>query len=147
MPCSRLPLRVAGRLSDRYPPAILGGVGLACLAAGLFALGTLGPDAGVWDIVWRMSLSGAGFALFQSPNNRTLLEAAPMKRSGAASGMLGAARLTGQSLGSALVALLLGRMGLAGAPWALYVGAAFAVVAAFLSLSRLSVAHAPADEA
>ena len=51
-------------------------------------------------------MAGAGFGLFQSPNNRTMLSAAPPERAGGASGMLGTARLTGQTLGAALVALI-----------------------------------------
>jgi MFS transporter, DHA2 family, multidrug resistance protein len=61
------------------------------------------------DVVWRMALIGAGFGLFQSPNNRTMIAAAPRERSGGASGMLGTARLLGQTIGPALVALLLAR--------------------------------------
>lgn len=62
------------------------------------------------------------FGLFQSPNNRTLISSSPKKRSGAASGMLGLSRLTGQSVGTPLVALL--------------VRAGFAFVAALFSLAR-----------
>ena len=32
------------------------------------------------DVVWRMALSGAGFGLFQSPNNRTMIAAVPRER-------------------------------------------------------------------
>lgn len=130
---------IAGRLSGRFPPAILGGLGLAALAAGLLALSLMSKDAAVWDIAWRMALCGAGFGLFQSPNNRVMIESAPMWRSGAASGMLGTARLTGQSLGAALVALLMGQFGLEGASLALFLGSVFAVLAAGLSMSRLAL--------
>jgi DHA2 family multidrug resistance protein-like MFS transporter len=83
-----------------------------------------------------MALCGIGFGCFQSPNNRTLILSAPRERSGAASGMLGTARLTGQTIGAALVALLLGRLGIDGAKTALLVGAGFAILAAGVSLSR-----------
>ena len=43
-----------------------------------------------------MILCGAGFGLFQSPNNHTIITSAPRERSGGASGMLGTARLLGQ---------------------------------------------------
>ena len=56
-----------------------------------------------------MALSGVGFGLFQTPNNRTMIAAAPRERSGGASGMLGTARLLGQTTGAALVALFLAR--------------------------------------
>lgn len=51
-------------------------------------------------------LCGAGFGLFQTPNNSTIISSAPTKRSGGASGMLGMARLLGQTFGTTLVALL-----------------------------------------
>jgi MFS transporter, DHA2 family, multidrug resistance protein len=50
-----------------------------------------------------MALSGAVFGLFQSPNNRTMIAAAPRERSGGASGMLGTARLLGQTIGASLI--------------------------------------------
>ena len=53
-----------------------------------------------------MGLCGAGFALFQSPNNHTIVTSAPLHRSGAASGMLGTARLTGQTLGAVVLAAI-----------------------------------------
>ncbi|HVW56764.1 MAG TPA: MFS transporter [Rhizobiaceae bacterium] len=127
---------ISGRLSDRYNPGILGGFGLILLTAGLLLLGMLPAHPAPADIVWRMVLCGAGFGLFQTPNNRTMITAAPKTRSGAASGMLGTARLTGQSVGAALVALLLGRLGIHGAIGALYLGAVFSLVAAVISFSR-----------
>ena len=52
-----------------------------------------------------------GFGLFQTPNNVTIVSSAPTHRSGevdaaADFGMLGTARLLGQTLGTTLVALL-----------------------------------------
>lgn len=128
---------VAGRLSDRYAPGLLGGIGLAMLACGLVALGLLQPQPDVADIVWRMALCGAGFGLFQSPNNRTMIGAAPKARSGAASGMLSTARLTGQAIGTAIVGLLLAQLGMDGAEMALFVAAGAAVLGALVSLLRL----------
>ena len=57
---------------------------------------------------WRLTLCGLGFGLFQSPNNKVIITSAPRERSGGASGMQSTARLTGQSLGAALVAVLFG---------------------------------------
>lgn len=127
---------VSGRLSDRFSPAVLGGAGLLCLAAGLWLIANLPANPEIADVIWRMMICGAGFGLFQSPNNRTLISSAPKTRSGAASGMLGVSRLTGQSIGTALVALLLARLGMAGANMSLLVGAGFAFTAALLSLAR-----------
>ena len=99
------------------------------------------------DVVWRMALSGAGFGLFQSPNNRTMIAAAPRERSGGASCMLGTARLLGQTIGAALVALLLTRYPIDGTQIALLVGVGFAMLGAALSTLRLSSAGALGAEA
>jgi MFS transporter, DHA2 family, multidrug resistance protein len=133
---------IAGRLADRYQAGLLGGVGLLVFAAGLASLALLPAQPGIWDIVWRMALSGIGFGLFQSPNNRTMIAAAPRERSGGASGMLGTARLLGQTLGAALVALLLARYPDEGTRLALVVGVGFAILGAGLSTLRLSPAGA-----
>jgi len=95
---------VAGRLIGRYPDGLLGGIGLALLAGGLALLAALPAHPANADIVWRMALCGLGFGLFQSPNNHTIVTAPPAHRSGAASGMLGTARLTGQTVGAVILA-------------------------------------------
>ena len=94
-----------------------------------------------------MALAGAGFGLFQSPNNRTMIAAAPRERSGGASGMLGTARLLGQTIGAALVALLLARYAMEGTRISLVVGVGFALVGAVLSTLRLSEAGAKGGQA
>jgi DHA2 family multidrug resistance protein-like MFS transporter len=127
---------LAGRLADRYPAAILGGLGLVALAAGMALMAGLPADASAWDISWRMALCGLGFGFFQAPNNRTMLSAAPLDRSGAAGGMLATARLTGQTLGATLTAILFRTTG-DGAVLALALGAVFAAAASAASFSRL----------
>lgn len=131
---------IAGRLSDRYPAGLLGGIGLAALCGGLLSMLSLPPDPPVIDVVWRMLLAGAGFGFFQSPNNRALIAGAPRSRSGAASGVISTARLTGQTLGGVTVAiifdLLHGNVSHA-AHAALLVGAAFSGFACIISFLRL----------
>jgi DHA2 family multidrug resistance protein-like MFS transporter len=127
---------LAGKLSNRHSSAVLGATGLILLAAGLLLLALLPQHPSIGSIVWRMAICGIGFGCFQTPNNRTMITSAPRARSGAASGMLSTARLTGQTIGAALVALLLGRLGIGGATTALFVGAGFSVLAAIVSLSR-----------
>ncbi|WP_455672645.1 MFS transporter [Phocaeicola sp.] len=97
---------LAGRLVERVHAGLLGGIGMAVFAAGLFALYRLPAHPEEWSIIWRMALCGMGFGLFQTPNNVTIVSSAPTHRSGGASGMLGTARLLGQTLGTTLVALL-----------------------------------------
>jgi DHA2 family multidrug resistance protein-like MFS transporter len=134
---------VAGRLADRYSAGILGGVGLVALSLGLAAVAALPTGPSPFDIAWRMALCGVGFGLFQTPNNRALITAAPRERSGGAGGVLSMARLLGQTTGAALVALVFGLV--AGGPEtakyaetiAVAAGAAFAALGAAASLMRL----------
>lgn len=128
---------IAGRLADRYPAGMLGALGLATFAVGLVLLALLPAAAGDADIVWRMALCGAGFGLFQSPNNRAIITSAPRERSGGASGMLGTARLLGQTMGAALVALMFSLFGGNATVWALGLAAGIALLAAAVSYSRL----------
>ncbi len=130
---------IAGRLSDRYPPGLLGGVGLAILSAGMAALAFMPASAGPLDISWRMALCGMGFGLFQSPNLRALMSSAPPERSGGASGVIAMARLLGQTSGAALVALCFGLAGARGPGWALTLGVGFAGLASAASFARLRV--------
>lgn len=130
---------IAGRMSDRYPPGLLGGVGLALLCTGMFMLALLPVDATEIGIVFRMLVCGIGFGFFQSPNLRAIMSSAPNHRRGGASGMIGIARLLGQTSGAAMVALCLGLSGIQGARWALSMGAVFAALASLVSFSRLAV--------
>src|ERR1700722_5801666 len=133
---------VAGRLVERYPAGLLGGLGLLLFAAGLGTLAMLPDHPAISDVVWRMAVCGAGFGLFQTPNHRTMIAAAPRERSGGASGMLGTARLLGQTIGAALVALFLARYPAEGTHVSLLAGVGFAGFAAALSMLRLSPAGA-----
>ncbi|MGI4862208.1 MAG: MFS transporter [Janthinobacterium lividum] len=128
---------VAGRLSDRYPPGLLGGVGLGILSAGLASLVLMPAHPGVLDICVRMAVCGVGFGFFQSPNLKALMMSAPPERSGGASGVVGTARLLGQASGAALVALSFGLSGHHGPLLALVWGAVFAGVGCVASGLRL----------
>ena len=129
---------IAGRLIGRVHAGLLGGIGLAMFALGLFLLAWLPANPGDGDIIWRMMLCGAGFGLFQSPNNHTIVTSAPRDRSGGASGMLGTARLLGQSAGAALVALMFNLFDEQGTHASLLLAGSFAAVAALVSVSRMT---------
>ncbi len=130
---------VAGRLSDRYPVGLLGGVGLVLLGIGMTLLATLPVEPSVANIVWRMVICGLGFGFFQTPNLRAIMSSAPAGRSGGASGIVATARLTGQTTGAALAALCFALAGRDGATVALALGAGFAAVGSVMSFLRLTV--------
>ena len=84
-------------------------------------------------------ICGIGIGLFQTPNNVTITTSAPIQRSGGASGMLGTARVLGQTLGTAMVAVLfhlVGNQG-GGEVVCLWVALGLALVSGILSASRL----------
>ena len=131
---------LAGRMIGRIADGLLGGIGMAILALGLLLLALLPADPSNLNIGWRMALCGIGFGLFQSPNNHTIDTSAPLARAGAASGMLGTARLTGQSLGAVLVAIIFTLWPVQsghGTVVALYLAAGFAAMSGIFSSLRL----------
>ena len=135
---------IAGRLSDRYPAGILGGLGLVLLGVGMALLALLPANPHVADIVWRMAICGCGFGFFQAPNLKALMTSAPSGRTGGASGIVATARLTGQTTGTALAALCFGLAGRDGATLALALGAGFAAVGSVMSFLRLIATPAKA---
>lgn len=134
---------IAGRLSDRYPVGILGGIGLALMGLGLTLLALLPASPNIPDIIWRMAVCGIGFGFYQAPNLKALMSSAPPGRSGSASGIVATARLTGQTSGAALAALCFVIAGREGATLALALGAGFAALGCVMSLLRLGTAPGP----
>lgn len=128
---------IAAPLADRVPPGLLAGSGLLVILAGLIALALMPSTAGIVDISWRLVVCGVGFGFFQSPNMKAIMSSAPADRSGAASGILAASRLFGQSLGAAAVATCLARSANHGIETAMWVGVAVALTGSLVSYLRL----------
>jgi DHA2 family multidrug resistance protein-like MFS transporter len=131
---------LAGRLADRYPAGILGGIGLCLMSLGFILLALLPEQPSDANIVWRMTVCGFGFGFFQSPNNRAIISSAPRERSGGAGAIQGTSRLLGQTVGAALVALIFGYSGPAGGTSptaAILLATAFSALAAIASTCRL----------
>jgi DHA2 family multidrug resistance protein-like MFS transporter len=131
---------IAGRLADRYSAGVLGGIGLSVLTVGFVLLATLPSDPGAPDIIWRIMICGLGFGFFQSPNNRAIIVSAPRERSGGAGAIQSTARLLGQTIGAALVALIFGLAGPSSGTSptaAILLAAGFSAAAAIASVSRL----------
>src|SRR5712691_10619830 len=103
-----LPLTIAviapfsGALADRIGTRWLAAGGLSIACFGLVLISQLNAHTPVWDIVWRLVVTGAGQAMFQSPNNSALMGAAPRNQQGTASGFLATGRVVGQSISVAL---------------------------------------------
>jgi DHA2 family multidrug resistance protein-like MFS transporter len=128
---------IAGRLVDRFSAGLLGGIGLVSMATGLLLLAFQPAHPSGMDIAWRLVVCGFGFGLFQTPNNRAMIGASPPSRSGAAGGMLATARLLGQTLGAAMVAVIFGLVPSNATTVTLLTAAGIAIVATGVSLLRL----------
>ena len=124
---------IAGRLSDRHSPGLLGAIGLSLVCAGLLLLGLTG-GANPLTLAAKLAICGIGFGLFQAPNNRAMLTAAPPDRGGAAGGLLSTARLLGQSCGAAAAAVSLAAT--SGPSEALLIGAGLGALGALISRLR-----------
>ena len=127
-----------GRVADRVRPALVSSGGLLVTASGFLLLRTMASHPSDLGICFRIALAGFGFGIFQPPNNRAILLTAPLIRSGAASGMVSAARLFGQTIGAMLVACTFALLPGGPAPRScMGYGAAVALIGACLSASRL----------
>lgn len=128
---------LAGRLIERIHAGILGSCGMIIFAVGLGLLALLGEGCNRIDLAWRMAVCGIGIGLFQTPNNVTITTSAPINRSGGASGMLGTARVLGQTMGTAMVAIILHLIPSEGERVCLLSALALAIVAGICSAARL----------
>ena len=130
---------IAGRLSDRYPPGLLGGLGLAVLAAGMGLLAALPaePERGRHRLAHGDLRSGLRLLPGAEPAGDHDERAAGAV--GGASGIVATSRLLGQTMGAALVAACFAIAEAHGPAVALGLGGAFAGVASAVSFLRLAV--------
>jgi DHA2 family multidrug resistance protein-like MFS transporter len=138
----------SGRLSDRFSTGALCAIGGISLAAGLIlaAFWPLGsnPTGDLLPLIPFLMLGGLGFGFFQTPNNRNMLLSAPKERSGAAGGMQGMARLTGQTAGGVLMLILFNLLPVTQAPRiGLALAAAFALAGGLISILRARAPETP----
>jgi len=101
----------SGVLADRIGTRWLASAGLVIACAGLVLMGQLNAHSSTFDIIWRLVFTGAGQALFQSPNNSALMGAAPRGHQGSASGFLATGRAVGQSVSVALAGAIFASLG------------------------------------
>ncbi|MGL4668603.1 MAG: hypothetical protein ACRCWR_11840 [Saezia sp.] len=92
-----------GRVSNRL--LSISGLMILSLGLGTFLLLDQAPVHQV-SVIWRMSICGLGFCLFQTSNIHSIISVARMHRSGAASGMLSVSRLGGQIFAAMIVAFV-----------------------------------------
>ncbi len=127
---------VSGRLADRYPVAVLCGIGSASMLVGtLWIVAAPATVANAW-LFMAMLLSGIGFGFFQTPNNRVLIGSSPRERAGAIGGLQAVTRVFGQTVGAALVAMVFTVSQAFGPTYGLIVAAVFAFMALMVNVRR-----------
>jgi EmrB/QacA subfamily drug resistance transporter len=99
---------IAGSLSDRFGSRLLCTTGCAIVAVAQFFLATLDPNASLLRIMFPLIVWGVGWALFNAPNQSSILGAVSQERIGAAAGMIATTARTGGAMGVALSATLFG---------------------------------------
>jgi MFS family permease len=104
---------LSGTLADRGGSRWLSPIGLGFACIGLVLLSRIGPTTAIPYLIAALVVIGVGQGLFQAPNTRSLMTAAPPNAQGVASGTLATARVLGQSLSVALSGALF--VGLRGA--------------------------------
>jgi MFS family permease len=90
----------AGRLADRVGARPLTVAGMALVTVALVLMGALLPPTA--GLLVLLALLGIGMGLFTSPNNASIMGAAPAQQAGMASGVLNMTRGMGTALGLAL---------------------------------------------
>ncbi|TCB77283.1 MFS transporter [Acinetobacter sp. ANC 4173] len=128
---------VVSPLSDRFSAGILCSLGLFILSLGMWSLTTLSLSPESFSIVWRLTVCGLGFGLFQAPNMKAIMSNAPTHRSGGASGIVAVSRLLGQTCGAALVAQCFHIWNQDGPEIAIWLGSICAALGCIFSLHRL----------
>ena len=147
---------LSGRIADRVRPAYLAVTGLVILTIGLAMCALLGSHPPVWLVLLSTAICGLGFGTFQSPNNRDMMGAAPLRYAASASAVLNTNRTIGQSAGAAAVSMALVLSGAAAgsvaeqasaATLVLWVAVAAGLGAAALSFVKLRTVVAGAASA
>ena len=135
---------LSGRLSDKINATLLSTIGVGIFALGLFLIASMDHAHDVTDILWRLGLCGLGFGFSRRPTTRRC-SATWRARAAAPPGVLATARTLGQSLGAAVVAVVLsgvasqlfasGKVGQM--QTALWIAGAIAMASCCLSLVRI----------
>jgi EmrB/QacA subfamily drug resistance transporter len=106
---------ISGALADRMGSRWLAPLGLLIACGGLMLLSFLASASTTGYLILCLTVTGIGQGIFQAPNTRTIMGAAPLEEQGVASGVLATARVIGQSLSVAVAGAVFTSFGAAAA--------------------------------
>jgi MFS family permease len=113
----------AGLFADRFGAWRGTIAGLACFAAGTGLMASAGTEAGIAGYAGAITVISAGYALFQTANNASVMAGAAADRRGVISGVLNLSRSIGLITGASMM------------------GAVFAAASASVTDSALAAGH------
>ncbi len=99
----------AGRLADRFGARRMTAAGLVAMAAGCFVLSVTPSAFGVLGYVGPLAVVTAGYAVFQTANNTSVMADVLPDRRGVVSGMLHLARNLGLVTGASVMGAVFAR--------------------------------------
>jgi EmrB/QacA subfamily drug resistance transporter len=102
---------LSGALADRVGSRWLAPLGLAIACAGLLLLSGLSRASSIAYLIACLIVTGIGQGLFQSPNARAIMGAAPPDQQGVASSTLATVRVIGQALSVAVAGAVFTSLG------------------------------------
>ncbi|MDO5667909.1 MAG: MFS transporter [Alcaligenaceae bacterium] len=133
---STLMARPSAYLSSKYPASILAAIGSCIMLSAIVTLALLPKDAYLGFYALCMFFSGLGFGFIQTPNNKTILLSTPLNRSGATGALQSGARVFGQSVGAAFVAICFHLSATHGVYIALIISITALAISAIINLLR-----------
>ena len=97
---------LAGWMSDRIGYMAPTTIGMGIMGVSMYLIGGLGASSGYLAVVVRLAILGLGIALFNSPNNSSIMTAVPKTKVGITSSLVATVRNIGQMAGTAMAASL-----------------------------------------
>jgi nitrate/nitrite transporter NarK len=97
----------SGWLSDRFGSRLLSTSGMFLVTVGLYLLSQLNVASSAFEVIWRLLIVGLGFGIFSSPNTSAVMGSVRQVKLGVASGTLATMRFMGQSIGLALLGMVM----------------------------------------
>jgi DHA2 family multidrug resistance protein-like MFS transporter len=97
---------ITGRFADRYAVGLIATAGLVVFtfALALYAYAVIHPSIAL--LLAAGVISGAGWGIFQTPNNREIMGSGPPEKGGSVSAIFASLRVAGQTFGASLAAIL-----------------------------------------
>ncbi|PID76376.1 MAG: MFS transporter [Deltaproteobacteria bacterium] len=101
---------MAGKLSDRYTPAIIATSGMFLCTIGLAMAALITAETGIWQIIAILVCMGLGFGFFSSPNMLMIMGSVEKKIYGVASSFIATMRTLGMLVSMTIITLIIGKI-------------------------------------